>query len=114
MSTRFFTIAAIAVAGLLVSAASASLAQGRDVEGTPGHRVQEQGSRPGYPGASGYAPGHQRRYMGDRDRDDRFRDRDNRSYRYSRHRGDRDRDIYRGDRDRDTYRGDRNRDTYRR
>ncbi|MBE7196440.1 MAG: hypothetical protein INR70_01375 [Parafilimonas terrae] len=26
---------------------------------TPGHEMQEHGSRPGSPGASGYAPGHE-------------------------------------------------------
>jgi hypothetical protein len=41
----------------------------------PGHRMQERGSKPGHPGASGYAPGHQepsttgRGSMGDRDPD---------------------------------------------
>jgi hypothetical protein len=42
---------------------------------TPGHQMQEKGSRAGEPGASGYAPGHQapsttgRGSMGDRDPD---------------------------------------------
>jgi hypothetical protein len=41
----------------------------------PGHEMQEKGSRPGHPGASGYAPGRQgpettgRGSMGDRDPD---------------------------------------------
>src|SRR5260370_27368543 len=55
---------------------------------SPGHQMQEHGSRPGEPGASGYAPGHER--MGDRD--DRTTGRG----------GDRDdRTTGRGDRDRD-------------
>ena len=41
----------------------------------PGHEMQEKGSRPGHPGTSGYAPGRQgpettgRGSMGDRDPD---------------------------------------------
>jgi hypothetical protein len=64
-------------------------------ERTPGHEMQEHGSKPGQPGASGYAPGHER--TGDRDdrtigrggdRDDRVgRDRDDRTLRRG---GDRD------------------------
>jgi hypothetical protein len=64
-------------------------------ERTPGHEMQEHGSKPGKPGASGYAPGHER--TGDRDdqtigrggdRDDRMgRDRDDRTLRRG---GDRD------------------------
>ena len=55
---------------------------------TPGHRMQDQGSVPGHPGASGFAPGH--------DRDDLKRDRDDRTTGV----GDRDRDdMRRGDRD---------------
>ncbi len=115
MSTKLFAIAAIAVTGLFVGGSSAAFAQGRDYDDrTPGHQMQDQGGRRGYPGASGYAPGHQRRHMGDRDRDDRYGYRDDRTYRYSRHRSDRDRDSYRGYRDRDTYRDYRDRDSYRR
>ncbi len=113
MRSNFLTIAAIGVASVL--AANGAFAQGRDFERTPGS-----------PGASAYAPGHQRRDMGDRDRDYRYGDRDDRSSRYSRYRGDRDRDYrygdrddrssrysrYRSDRDRDMFRGDRDRGGY--
>jgi hypothetical protein len=61
---------------------------------TPGHEMQRQGSKPGEPGASGYAPGRE----GANDRDDR-RERSTTGAGGAR---DRDRDDrIRGDRDRD-------------
>jgi len=60
-------IAVAAAAGLLVAATTGSLAQysqnknsttGRSGD-TPGQQMQEKGSKPGHPGASGYAPGHE-------------------------------------------------------
>jgi hypothetical protein len=58
---------AVASAALLCGTASLGLAQGVGLGGagksglTPGHEMQEKGSKPGAPGASGYAPGHQDR-----------------------------------------------------
>jgi hypothetical protein len=58
-------IAIAAAAGLLVAATTGTVAQysqnkssttGRSAD-TPGHQMQEKGSKPGHPGASGYAPG---------------------------------------------------------
>jgi len=34
---------------------------------TPGHAMQENGAKPGHPGASGYAPGHQSQQFSSRD-----------------------------------------------
>jgi hypothetical protein len=97
MSMKSLAIAAVAAVGLVAGTSSAVLAGDRDRGGPPGHQMQEYGSKHGYPGASGYAPGHERRATRDRDRDDwRYGDRDH-NRRYSRDRYDR-------DRDRDTYR----------
>lgn len=81
---------------------------------TPGHEMQEHGSVPGSPGASGYAPGHnkdaddvrgrQTTGAGDRDRDDRklkgdrYHDRDDVKMKGDR---DHDRDGLKSKRDRD-------------
>jgi len=98
------TILSLAAAtGLLIGSAAIGVAQqggaGMRADGPgapPGHEMQEHGSKPGEPGASGYAPGHER--MGDGDRDDRTAgragDRDGRV----RGGGDRD-DRLRGDRE---------------
>lgn len=82
------TLAAAAI-GLFIGSAGLALAQDRDrgmSEGAPGQKMQEHGSVPGSPGASGYAPGH---------RMDRGMDRDDRSGRGGRD-FDRDRDVGRG------------------
>jgi hypothetical protein len=50
-----FGIAAIAAAALIASG-SVALAQGASSK-SPGHEMQEHGSKKGSPGASGYAPG---------------------------------------------------------
>jgi hypothetical protein len=59
---RIIALAATAV--LLVAATTGSFAQNRQSTGglsgdSPGHQMQEKGSKPGHPGASGYAPGHE-------------------------------------------------------
>ena len=45
------------VAGLVALAVTPSVAAPK-FKNTPGHMMQRHGSVPGYPGASGYAPGH--------------------------------------------------------
>jgi hypothetical protein len=117
-----FTLAA-ATAILLLGSAAAGMAEDNDrapgASGvSPGHEMQEHGSKAGEPGASGYAPRHEdrddrgmsndRQRMagdGDRDRDDmRFmRDRDDKF-------GGRDRDDRAGLRDRDDHGSMRDRD----
>jgi hypothetical protein len=107
MNAKMLSIAA--VAGVLLG--STALVQAEEkMSGpsgsTPGHEMQQKGSVPGSPGASGYAPGRSTTGAGDRDdrtakgdRDDRKmgdRDRDNRRHA----RSDRD-DRKKGDRDRD-------------
>jgi hypothetical protein len=46
----------------LIAAPTIALAQGNSggaSQNTPGHKMQDKGSKTGSPGASGYAPGHQ-------------------------------------------------------
>jgi hypothetical protein len=46
----------------LIAAPTIALAQGSGggaSQNTPGHKMQDKGSKAGSPGASGYAPGHQ-------------------------------------------------------
>jgi hypothetical protein len=69
-------VIAVSAAALLLGSVTIAMAQDRDrgaSESAPGQQMLEKGSKPGSPGASGYAPGHQ-------DRDDRgtLRDRDDR------------------------------------
>lgn len=72
------TLAAAAI-GLFISSGGLAVAQDRGMSRTaPGHEMHRHGSVPGFPGASGYAPGHRldrddRRGQSDRDFD---RDRD--------------------------------------
>jgi len=47
----------IAALALLLSPTFA-LAQSSTQQNTPGHMMQDKGSKPGEPGASGYSPGH--------------------------------------------------------
>jgi hypothetical protein len=54
-------LAAIGI--LIVAAVSSSSAAPRN---TPGHLMQQHGSVPGHPGASGYAPGHVKKMRGAR------------------------------------------------
>jgi hypothetical protein len=52
------TILAIAAAaGLTIGTATVCLAQNSARDNAPGQRMQDKGSVPGHPGASGYAPG---------------------------------------------------------
>jgi hypothetical protein len=46
-----------AAAGLLISTTTLSYAQSSTQDRAPGQRMQDRGSLPGHPGASGYAPG---------------------------------------------------------
>jgi hypothetical protein len=101
MDRNFLVLAAAAGLVMGATAVQAQAPRDRDSGATPGHMMQEHGNVPGHPGASGYAPGHDRDDMkGDRDdrttgagdRDDRRGDRDE-----MRH-GDRD-DFRKGDRD---------------
>ena len=66
---KLVTLALTAAA--LITAPAIASAQGNS-NNSPGHQMQEKGSVPGSPGASGYAPGHTKGTtgMGDRDRDD--------------------------------------------
>ena len=48
----------VTTVGLLVTLPAASFAESSTVKRTPGHLMQQKGSVPGEPGASGYAPGH--------------------------------------------------------
>lgn len=58
---RFAVIAASTIA--LIASAPTVFAQG--VSGkTPGHEMQDRGSKKGGPGASGYAPGHEMQAKG--------------------------------------------------
>ena len=49
------TFSLIATVGVLALAAAPAVAAPKN---TPGHLMQQRGSVPGHPGASGYAPGH--------------------------------------------------------
>jgi hypothetical protein len=85
MKAKILSIAA--VAGLIIGTTAIVQAEEKGSRGaTPGHEMQEKGSLPGQPGASGYAPGHSTSGIRDRDdkttgqgdRDDRRGDRDDR------------------------------------
>jgi hypothetical protein len=62
MNPRILSIAA--VAGLLVGSTAIGYAQSSTQDKAPGQRMQDKGSVPGEPGASGYAPGHQMQEKG--------------------------------------------------
>ncbi len=67
-------VVAISAAALLLGSASFALAQRTGSEPSPGQQMHENGSVQGHPGASGYAPDHDRDDLGKgtlRDRDDR-------------------------------------------
>jgi len=112
MKTKILTMAAMALIGSCAIAEAQTNGDRKGQSATPGHQMQEKGSVPGQPGASGYAPGHTRDAddrLGGRDRDDKTArgDRDDKSAR-----GDRD-DKMRGDRDdRTTGAGGRDRDDH--
>jgi len=55
MHCRKVVIVALAA---LLSSAGVGVAQNGNQGKTPGHLMQEKGSKKGEPGASGYAPGH--------------------------------------------------------
>ena len=52
-------------AAALIGTASLAFAQGynSNTANTPGHQMQQKGSVPGSPGASGYAPGHTKKHV---------------------------------------------------
>src|SRR5262249_10235978 len=53
--SKFLIVAA--AAGLLIGTTALGYAQSSTQERAPGQRMQDRGSVPGHPGASGYAPG---------------------------------------------------------
>jgi hypothetical protein len=55
MRSRILSITA--AAGLMVGTTAICFAQNSAQEKAPGQRMQDKGSVPGHPGASGYAPG---------------------------------------------------------
>jgi hypothetical protein len=57
-----FAIVAVSMAALIASA-PAVFAQGASSK-TPGHEMQDRGSKKGSPGASGYTPGHEMQAKG--------------------------------------------------
>jgi hypothetical protein len=57
-----FAIIAVSTATLIASAATV-YAQGASSK-TPGHEMQDRGSKKGSPGASGYTPGHEMQAKG--------------------------------------------------
>ena len=62
MMRKAFSIAA--AAGLLIATTAVGHAQSTTQRYAPGQRMQEHGSMPGQPGASGYSPGHQMQRKG--------------------------------------------------
>jgi len=62
MSARIIPI--IAAAGLFLGSTAVAFAQSSTSSKTPGHMMQQRGSKPGQPGASGYSPGHQMQRKG--------------------------------------------------
>jgi hypothetical protein len=63
MNAKILSIAA--AAGLLIGSTAIGYAQSTTPDRTPGHQMQEQGSKtPDQPGASGYSPGHQMQEKG--------------------------------------------------
>lgn len=52
-------------AAALIGTASFAFGQGYsgNTANTPGHQMQQKGSVPGSPGASGYAPGHTKKHV---------------------------------------------------
>jgi hypothetical protein len=62
MMSKAFSIAA--AAGLLIATTAIGHAQSTTQRYAPGQRMQEYGSVPGQPGASGYSPGHQMQRKG--------------------------------------------------
>ena len=62
MQAKLLSIAA--AAGLLIGTTAVGFAQSSTPSNTPGHKMQQKGSVPGHPGASGYSPGHQMQRYG--------------------------------------------------
>src|SRR5215475_4509805 len=64
MVSKLLIIAA--AAGLLIGTTALGYAQSSTQDRAPGQRMQDRGSLPGHPGASGYAPGHEMQEKGSR------------------------------------------------
>jgi hypothetical protein len=62
MRTRILSM--VAAAGLLAGTTTICVAQNSAQDKAPGQRMQDKGSMPGHPGASGYAPGHEMQQKG--------------------------------------------------
>ena len=62
MNAKLLSI--IGASGLLIAATTLGHAQSRTQENAPGQRMQDSGSVPGQPGASGHAPGQQMQEKG--------------------------------------------------
>jgi len=62
MNAKPLSIAA--ALGLLIATTTLGHAQSRAQDNAPGQRMQDKGSVPGQPGASGYAPGRQMQEKG--------------------------------------------------
>jgi hypothetical protein len=62
MRAKFLTL--FAVSGLLIGSLATATAQGPSEKMAPGQQMQDKGSVPGQPGASGYAPGQQMKDQG--------------------------------------------------
>jgi hypothetical protein len=57
MNAKIVSIAA--AAGLLIGSTAIGYAQNPARDSAPGQQMQEKGSKPDSPGASGYSPGHE-------------------------------------------------------
>ena len=66
MNRRILSI--VAAAGLLIGTSAAAYSQSNP-SNAPGQRMQDRGSAPGQPGASGYAPGREMQEKGNRTRE---------------------------------------------
>ena len=64
MVSKLLTVAA--AAGLLIGTSALGYAQSSTQDRAPGQRMQDRGSLPGHPGASGYTPGHEMQEKGSR------------------------------------------------
>jgi hypothetical protein len=67
MMSKLLIVAA--AAGLLIGTIALGYAQSSTQERAPGQRMQERGSVPGHPGASGYAPGQRMHERGSKARE---------------------------------------------
>jgi hypothetical protein len=67
MMSKFLSIAAATAVLIGTTALGHAQSSGQRMpESTPGQKMQDRGSMPGQPGASGYTPGHQMQQKGSR------------------------------------------------